>query len=218
MPAYVPPLQPCPRLDLPACTSNSCATLALCYMDNTTTLLNHLKRQSLTLLPLQHLRIEASFFGELELVRLPSWTSSLTTLGLVDVEDASSSLIKSLSAPTTTTSWIRPKLETLSLDGCTTLDWDALRTFVESHLPAHVRAYPRQAVPPMLTLPPSASYSALASNSNSNSTMTTLRQPHPTHSLAHPTSHGRSQSVPPNVSNDTTTPNRILNRTMIDEH
>jgi hypothetical protein len=63
-------------------------------MDNTTTLLNHLKRQSLTLLPLQHLRIEASFFGELELVRLPSWTSSLTTLGLVDVEDAFSSLIK----------------------------------------------------------------------------------------------------------------------------
>ncbi|KAN0105380.1 hypothetical protein V8E52_011089 [Russula decolorans] len=126
MPAYVPPLQPCPRLDLPACTSNSCATLALCYMDNTTTLLNHLKRQSLTLLPLQHLRIEASFFGELELVRLPSWTSSLTMLGLVDVEDAFSSLIKSLSAPTTTTSWICPKLETLSLDGCTTLDWDAL--------------------------------------------------------------------------------------------
>ena len=58
------------------------------------TLLNHLKRQSPTLLPLQHLRIEASFFGELEMVSLPSWTSSLATLGLVDVEDASSSLIK----------------------------------------------------------------------------------------------------------------------------
>jgi hypothetical protein len=68
--------------------------VALCYMDNVTTLLNHLKRQSLTSLPLQHLRIEASFFGELELVRLLSRTSSLTTLELVDVEDASSSLIK----------------------------------------------------------------------------------------------------------------------------
>ena len=67
---------------------------ALCYMDNVTTLLNHLKRQSLTSLPLRHLRIEASFFGELELVRLLSRTSSLTTLELVDVEDASSSLIK----------------------------------------------------------------------------------------------------------------------------
>lgn len=178
--------------------------VALCYMDNVTTLLNHLKRQSLTSLPLQHLRIEASFFGELELVRLLSRTSSLTTLELVDVEDASSSLIKSLSAPTTTTTWICPKLETLSLDGCTTLDWDALRTFVESRLPAHVRAYPRQAVPPMLTLAPPVSYSAQASNSNSTSnsttTTTTLRQPHPTHALAHPTSHGRSHSVPPNVS------------------
>jgi len=77
----------------------------------------------------------------------------------------------------------------LNLDGCTTLDWDALRTFVESRLPAHVRAYPRQVVPPMLTLPAPTSYSAL-----------TLRQPHPTHALAHPTSHGRSHSVPPNAS------------------
>jgi hypothetical protein len=68
--------------------------VALCYMDNVTTLLNHLKRQSLTSLPLHHLRIEASFFGELELVRLLTRTSSLTTLELVDVEDASSSLIK----------------------------------------------------------------------------------------------------------------------------
>ncbi|KAH9002746.1 hypothetical protein EDB86DRAFT_2800354 [Lactarius hatsudake] len=163
--------------------------VALCYMDNVTSLLNHLKRQSLTSLPLRHLRIEASFFGELELVKLLSRTSSLTTLELVEVEDASSSLIRSLSAPTATTTWICPKLETLSLEGCTTLDWDALRTFVESRLPAHVRAYPRQAVPPMLTLPAPASYSAL-----------TLRQPHPTHALTQPTSHGRSHSVPPNAS------------------
>lgn len=41
----------------------------------------------------------------------------------------------------------------------------------------------------MLTLPAPTSYSAL-----------TLRQPHPTHALAHPTSHGRSHSVPPNAS------------------
>jgi hypothetical protein len=194
--------------------------VALCYMDNVTTLLNHLKRQSLTSLPLQHLRIEASFFGELELVKLLTRTSSLTTLELVDVEDASSSLIKvratsadyfrytdlfrcssrrqSLSAPTATTTWICPKLETLSLDGCTTLDWDALRSFVESRLPAHVRAYPRQAAPPMVTLPAPTSYSALASTATT--TTTTLRQPHPTHALAHPTPLGRSHSVPPNAS------------------
>jgi hypothetical protein len=53
--------------------------VALCYLDNMTTLLNHLKQQLLTSLPLRHLRIEASFFGELELVRLLTWMSSLTT-------------------------------------------------------------------------------------------------------------------------------------------
>jgi hypothetical protein len=68
--------------------------VALCYLDNVTTLLNHLKQQSLTSLPLRHLRIEVSFVGKLELVRLPTQTSLLTTLELVEVEDASSSLIK----------------------------------------------------------------------------------------------------------------------------
>jgi hypothetical protein len=68
--------------------------VAFCYMDNVTSLLNHLMRQSLTSLPLQQLRIEASFFGELELIKLLTRTPSLTTLELVDVEDASSSLIK----------------------------------------------------------------------------------------------------------------------------
>jgi hypothetical protein len=101
--------------------------------------------------------------------------------------------------------WICPKLERLNLDGCTTLEWDSLRTFVESRLPAPVRAYPRQAVPPMLTLPPltsasSASASASSVATTTSSSTTTLRQPHPTHALAHPTLHGRSHSVPPNVS------------------
>ena len=80
--------------------------VALCYMDNVTSLLNHLKRQSLTSLPLRHLRIEASFFGELELVKLLSRTSSLTTLELVDVEDASSSLIRVRLYPFATYVWV----------------------------------------------------------------------------------------------------------------
>lgn len=37
--------------------------------------------------------------------------------------------------------WICPKLDTVTLDGCTSLDWDSLRTFVESRLP--VNSYPR---------------------------------------------------------------------------
>lgn len=81
--------------------------VAFCYMDNVTSLLNHLKRQSLTSLPLHHLRIEASFFGELELVKLLTRTSSLTTLELVDVEDASSSLIKVRASISV---YIQPKL------------------------------------------------------------------------------------------------------------
>ena len=83
--------------------------VALCYMDNVTTLLNHLKRQSLTSLPLRHLRIEASFFGELELVKLLARISSLTTLELVDVEDASSTLIK-VGATSPATSFLSTQL------------------------------------------------------------------------------------------------------------
>ncbi|KAI0061401.1 hypothetical protein BV25DRAFT_1805627 [Artomyces pyxidatus] len=173
----------------------------LCYMDNVTPVLHHLKRQSLTSLPLRHLRIEASFFNEPEFVKLLSRIPSLTTLELVDVEDASSNLLKGLSAPSVTQSWICPKLETLSLDGCTTLDWDALRSFVESRLPAHARAYPRQVVPPMISLPAPASYSVLS-----------LRQPHPSPSslaIAHLPSHGRSQSAPPNTSVPFVWPQRL---------
>jgi hypothetical protein len=55
-----------------------------------------------------------------------------------------SSRRQSLFAPTATTTWTCSKLEAMSLDGCTTRtpDWDT-RSFVESHLPAHVRAMAR---------------------------------------------------------------------------
>ncbi|KAI0291442.1 hypothetical protein BC826DRAFT_480661 [Russula brevipes] len=103
----------------------------------------------------------------------------------------SSSRRQSLSAPTATTTWICPKLEVMGLDGCTALDWDPLRSFVESRLPAHVRTYPRQAVPPMVALLAPASYSAFASTATT--TTTTLHQ-------AHPAPLGCSHLVPPNVS------------------
>ncbi|KAA1469883.1 hypothetical protein DENSPDRAFT_773527 [Dentipellis sp. KUC8613] len=178
----------------------------LCYMDNVTPVLHHLKRQSLTSLPLRHLRIEASFFNELELVKLLGRISSLTTLELVDVEDASSNLLKGLSAPAVAQSWICPKLDTLNLDGCTSLDWDALRTFVESRLPAHVRAYPRQAAPPQVTLPAPTVYSA--------SVAANLRHPHHPRTrssspLPHTPSHSRSLSAPPNTSVPLVWPQRL---------
>jgi hypothetical protein len=37
--------------------------------------------------------------------------------------------------------WVCPRLESLTVDGCTALDWDSLRTFVESRLPANPHAY-----------------------------------------------------------------------------
>ncbi|THH20105.1 hypothetical protein EW146_g1196 [Bondarzewia mesenterica] len=171
----------------------------LCYMDNVTPVLKHLKRQSLTSLPLRQLRIETSLFSELEFAKLLGRMSSLITLELIDVEDASSSLLKGLSSPSIASTWVCPKLETLSLEGCTSLDWDSLRMFVESRLPEHSRAYPRQGATPILSLPAPRTYS------------TSLRQPHPSQLLApsQTPSAGRSQSAPPKTSIPFTCPQRL---------
>jgi hypothetical protein len=69
-------------------------TLEFCYLDNLTPILHHLRTQSLTSLPLRALRIESSFFDELKFVKLLCRLPSLVTLELVDVEDASSNLLK----------------------------------------------------------------------------------------------------------------------------
>lgn len=66
----------------------------LCFLDNVSPMIEHLRRQSLTCLPLRRLRIESSFFSELKLARFLRRVPALTTLELVDVEDASSSLLK----------------------------------------------------------------------------------------------------------------------------
>lgn len=66
----------------------------LCFLDDVSPVIEHLRRQSLTSLPLKHLRIESSFFSELKLVRLLHRIPSLTALELVDVEDASPHLFK----------------------------------------------------------------------------------------------------------------------------
>ncbi|KAJ7288255.1 hypothetical protein C8J57DRAFT_510974 [Mycena rebaudengoi] len=114
--------------------------LELCYLENVTPILNLLYTQALTRLPLRHLRIESCLFNELKLVTLLRRLPSLVALELVDVEDASSVLLRALSS---SQPWVCPKLESLSLDGCTSLDWDSLRTLVESRLPANSHAYPR---------------------------------------------------------------------------
>lgn len=114
----------------------------LCYLEDINPLLELLHRQSLTSLPLRHLRIESGFFNEHKLVELLNRLPALMTLEMVDVEDVPSHLLKVLSAPPVEQSWICPNLCTLSLEGCIP-DWDRLRNLVESRFPAHARAYPR---------------------------------------------------------------------------
>ncbi|KAJ7784483.1 hypothetical protein B0H16DRAFT_299259 [Mycena metata] len=115
-------------------------TLELCYLENITPVLQLVYTQALTRLPLRQLRIETCLFNELKLVNLLRRLPSLVKLELVDCEDASSGLLRGLSS---SQPWVCPKLESLTLDNCTSLDWDSLRTFVESRLPANSHAYAR---------------------------------------------------------------------------
>ena len=70
-------------------------TIELSFLDNVSPIIEHLFQQSLTLLPLRRIRIESSLFNDLRLVnKLLRKLSSITTLELVDCEDASSELLK----------------------------------------------------------------------------------------------------------------------------
>ncbi|KAF7314370.1 F-box domain-containing protein [Mycena kentingensis (nom. inval.)] len=118
----------------------SLESLELCYLENVTPILQLVYTQALTRLPLRRLRIESCLYNEQKLLTVLRRIPSLTALELVDVEDASSGLLRGLSS---SQPWVCPKLDSLTLDGCTSLDWDSLRTFVESRLPANSHAYPR---------------------------------------------------------------------------
>ncbi|KAF8908886.1 hypothetical protein CPB84DRAFT_1766254 [Gymnopilus junonius] len=97
--------------------------------------------QALTRLPLKYLRIETCLFNEMKFVSLLRKLPSLVTLQLVDIEDVSHHSIKVcvILMPT----WVCPRLEFVTLDGCTSIDWDSLRALVESRLPADPHAYKR---------------------------------------------------------------------------
>ncbi|KAG6331362.1 hypothetical protein ID866_7729 [Astraeus odoratus] len=68
--------------------------LDLGFLDNLTPVLEHLRQQSLTSLPLRHLRIESGFFNENKFINLLKRLMSLTTLELVDIEDVSFFFLK----------------------------------------------------------------------------------------------------------------------------
>ena len=162
--------------------------IELCYLDNVSPMLEALRKQSLTVLPLRHLRIESCFLNELRFARLLQRLSSLTSLELVDVEDATSNLMRvsaanriardccalthlfqNLAAPPVSQVWTCPKLTTLSVEGCTSLDWETLRSIVESRLPPHSRAFPRQPLPHQPHSQPAVSMSSSSPSSSSSS-------------------------------------------------
>lgn len=64
------------------------------YLDDAGQFFDILHRQSLSSLPLQHLRVESVYFSEAKLVRLVQRLPGLHTLDLVDVEDLSSDVLK----------------------------------------------------------------------------------------------------------------------------
>lgn len=69
-------------------------SLEMCYLENVTPVLNLLYTQALTRLPLRYLRIETCLFNEIKFLNLLRRLGSLVTLELIDVEDASSNLLK----------------------------------------------------------------------------------------------------------------------------
>ncbi|KAI0632049.1 hypothetical protein C8Q77DRAFT_1060529 [Trametes polyzona] len=144
--------------------------IELCYLDNVSPILECLRKQSLTVLPLRHLRIESCFLNELRFARLLPRLPALNSLELVDVEDVTPNLMRNFAAPPVSQTWVCPKLATLSLEGCTSIDWETLRSIVESRLPPHSRAFPRQPVPaqPAPSRPAMSVSSASASASASS--------------------------------------------------
>ncbi|KAG6837184.1 hypothetical protein H0H93_013411 [Arthromyces matolae] len=108
-------------------------SLELCYLENVTPVIHLLHTQAPGRLPLQHLRIESCLLNEIKFVNFLRRVPSLVSLQLIDVDNTSTGFLKGLSS---SQPWICPRLEVLSVDGCTDFDWDALRSLVESRLPA----------------------------------------------------------------------------------
>ncbi|KAI0731906.1 hypothetical protein C8Q72DRAFT_181509 [Fomitopsis betulina] len=157
------------RTILSLCSFPALERVELCFLDNVSPMLEHLRRQSLTRLPLRRLRIESSYFNEMKLVRLLKRLPALNSLEFVDADDVSLNLLKIFATPAAAQTWVCPKLTTLWLEGCTSVDWEVLRAVVESRLPAQSRALPPQKIGKGLsTASASASANALPSKASSS--------------------------------------------------
>ncbi|KAF5338950.1 hypothetical protein D9611_008784 [Ephemerocybe angulata] len=127
-----------PLLSLPSLT-----TLTLAFLQNISSILQCLYTQALTRLPLKSVRIESCVFNEIVFVNLLRRLNGLVKLEMVDVEDLSGGVLRNLTALTPNTPSPLPRVTHLTLDGCTSLDFDSLRIFVEARLPPNPLTFKR---------------------------------------------------------------------------
>ncbi|KAF6757446.1 hypothetical protein DFP72DRAFT_808942 [Ephemerocybe angulata] len=127
-----------PLLSLPSLTN-----LTLAFLQNISSILQCLYSQALTRLPLKTVRIESCVFNEIVFVNLLRRLNGLVKLEMVDVEDLSGGVLRNLTALTPNTPSPLPRVTHLTLDGCTSLDFDSLRIFVEARLPPNPLTFKR---------------------------------------------------------------------------
>ncbi|KAH7336995.1 hypothetical protein B0J17DRAFT_574670 [Rhizoctonia solani] len=105
--------------------------LEISYLDDVSIPVGMLCEQKVGDLPLKTLVINSSLIVEEQLVQLLHRVPELTSLELVDCEDVSPFLLNELS---NTQAWLCPNLRLLSIDGCTSVDSQAVRVLVSSRL------------------------------------------------------------------------------------
>ncbi|CAE6523166.1 unnamed protein product [Rhizoctonia solani] len=105
--------------------------LEISYLDDASVPIEMLCEQKDGNLPLKNLVINSSLIMEEQLVQLLQKVPGLTSLELVDCEDVSPFLLNELS---NAQAWLCPNLQLLSIDGCTSVDSQAVRILVSSRL------------------------------------------------------------------------------------
>lgn len=127
------------RLVLPALNH-----LEISYLDDVSMPLGMICQQKAEDLPLEALIINSSLIVEEQLVRLLRRLPELESLELADCEDVSPFLLTELSSPE---ELLCPNLRLLSIDGCTSVDSQAIRFLVGSRLTDQWRSKRPNAVP-----------------------------------------------------------------------
>ncbi|CAE7208838.1 unnamed protein product [Rhizoctonia solani] len=105
--------------------------LEISYLDDASVPIEMLCEQKDGNLPLKTLVINSSLIMEEQLVQLLHKIPGLTSLELADCEDVSPFLLNELS---NAQAWLCPNLRLLSIDGCTSVDSQAVRVLVGARL------------------------------------------------------------------------------------